>query len=311
MKEQPTTFTRTIVLFKDFGIIEKNPNYQPVPEYNDFTGEIIDNSILSPPRKNNSPYRFRFGGGRPKRDKKSDEMKLKETERIQKDGDRQSMVDWVKTNNAAMKHLVTFVTLANYATDNNRGIALGSFKKLVSRKDVQKVWKQVLRYLGKYSVDGGLACSIGIIENGWVTLRVIGVTNGEDQTPMELTLPFYDWLLRHGWKDTTTASDGNAKKLLDHYLLRPVGAEVFDVYAPEMFEVARAQLAVDGTRTYRNSEATTIIDRQWRDTEESHGSFAVARSGRAIVTEITLGDNGEVLDCLGFADGDMVINHDF
>lgn len=299
-KDNITTYTRTIKLFNcGFGVCERNPNYQPEPQYCEFTGELIEQLEEISPFEGKAVFSSEDKAEMSKR-KRTREYYQKEAESIQKNNEKDDecfyrMMQLVKNNTAGQKHLMTFVLLAKYAMEQGLEISILEVKKRAKRERLKSEWDKIQDTLGKMKHEGALACSIGIRENGWFTLRIVSIA---DQSPLFAMLSFLNYLKKNKWIDKEPTSNENARELLDHYLLQPDGVEeVFAIYGAELLEVYRASLEMPTkTRTYRNDHARGIINDQWRATKECEGSY-VGKAGRGFVDGIEFDRRGNVKDC--------------
>lgn len=229
----------------------------------------------------------------------------KTAEQVQLKGDLETMRRVAQRSNAGFTHLSLFIGLIEYAEEQGLPVGIFEMTKKMTEADAVKDWRSIRNWLGKGNAPRLCAVTIGRKPKGWWTLRVVLVGNTPEDDCFLLSVPMYSYLVRkRGWKSKGTATDANAGRLKEHYLLRlEDDEETFEQYVPEVYEFYRASLSMPDTqRTYRTDEAREVI-KQYRGMKvTNHAAFTVngdnprfsSPSGRALCSIKT--KNGVVVE---------------
>lgn len=202
----------------------------------------------------------------------------KTAEKVQLQGDHEAMLRVAQRNNAGFTHLTLFIGLIEYAEEQGLPVGIFELTKRMTESDAVKEWSLVRNWLGKGNAPQLCAVTIGRKPKGWWTLRVVLIGNTPEDDCFLLSIPMYTYLRKkRGWKCEGTATDANAGRLKEHYLLRlEDDEETFEQYVPEVYEAYRASLSMPNTsRTYRTDETKEIIKQHRQMQVSNYAAFVV------------------------------------
>lgn len=196
------------------------------------------------------------------RKKREREQEQRYAEQVQIRKDKDAIHRIVSRNNAGLRHIGVFVNLVEYAEEYKLPVLILEMKKRLTEENAVKEWATVRAWLGK-NAPKICAVTIGRRPKGWWVLRwiVLGEEPGGDCYRTASALHIY--LMDRNWTNQGMAGEQEAGRLKGHYLTRleDDSDTLYLCYAPEMYEVYRAALAMPkSTRTYRTEQAYRILE---------------------------------------------------
>lgn len=206
------------------------------------------------------PERLKREQARKKRER---EQEQRYAEQVQIKGDNE-VIKWViGMNNAGLRHIGVFINLVKYAEEHKLPVLILEMKKRLTEENAVKEWATVRNWLGK-NAPKICAVTIGRRPRGWWVLRwiVLGEEPEEDCYRTASALHTY-LMMKRNWITQGITGEQEAGRLKEHYLTRleDDSDTLYLCYAPEMYEVYRAALAMPkSTRTYRTEQAYRILE---------------------------------------------------
>lgn len=195
------------------------------------------------------------------RDKKKRQNMQKEAEKMRFETNWTDMYYYSVHNNSALKHLVFFTNIVEYATNNNLPLAIGEHSISLKADLMPQKWSSLRAWVTK-NLSPCCLVSIGRKPRGWWTIRWMVVGDNQGADLFSLISPFGAYLAKTGWRTKAVVMDADSSRLRDHYLSRlDDNEETINLYVPEMFEIFRAGLTLPRcSRTIRNNSAKGILE---------------------------------------------------